>query len=58
MSNWVDYSVDVLEGSPAEINQIAERLKQPSAELVNLKEQSSPTAREGVQTAEELGRQK
>jgi hypothetical protein len=34
MSNWIDYSLDVLAGSPAEINQIAERLNQPSLELV------------------------
>jgi hypothetical protein len=34
MSNWIDYGLDVLAGSPAEINQIAERLKQPSTELV------------------------
>jgi len=34
MSNWVDYELDVLAGSPAEINQIAGRLKQPSTELV------------------------
>jgi hypothetical protein len=34
MSNWIDYELDVLAGSPAEINQIAERLKQPSTELV------------------------
>jgi hypothetical protein len=33
MSNWIDYSLDVLAGSPAEINQIAERLNQPSLEL-------------------------
>jgi len=34
MSNWIDYDLDVLAGSPAEINQIAERLTQPSTELV------------------------
>lgn len=34
MSNWIDYDLDVLAGSPPEINQIAERLKQPSTELV------------------------
>ena len=33
MSNWIDYRVDVLAGSTAEINQIAERLNQPSLEL-------------------------
>ncbi len=33
MSNWIDYSLDVLAGSPAEINQIAERLNQPLLEL-------------------------
>ncbi len=35
MSNWIDYNLDVLAGSPAEINQIAERLNQPSSELAN-----------------------
>jgi hypothetical protein len=35
MSNWIDYNLDVLAGSPAEINQIAERLSQPSLELAN-----------------------
>jgi hypothetical protein len=29
MSNWIDYNLDVLAGSPAEISQIAERLNQP-----------------------------
>jgi hypothetical protein len=35
MANWIDYNLDVLAGSPAEINQIAERLNQPSLELAN-----------------------
>ena len=35
MSNWIDYKLDILAGSPAEINQIAERLNQPSSELAN-----------------------
>jgi hypothetical protein len=35
MSNWIDYKLDVLAGSPAEINRIAERLNQPSLELAN-----------------------
>jgi hypothetical protein len=35
MSNWIDYNLDVLAGSPAEINQIAEKLNQPSLELAN-----------------------
>jgi hypothetical protein len=35
MSTWIDYTLDVLAGSPTEINLIAERLKQPSTELVN-----------------------
>lgn len=35
MSNWIDYNLDVLAGSTAEINQIAERLNQPSSELAN-----------------------
>ena len=35
MSNWINYNLDVLAGSPAEINQIAERLNQPSSELAN-----------------------
>jgi len=36
MSNWIDYKLDVLAGSPTEINQIAERLKQPSTKLLEL----------------------
>jgi hypothetical protein len=35
MSNWIDYDVDVLTSNPAEINQIAVRLNQPSLELIN-----------------------
>src|SRR5271167_1075889 len=35
MSNWIDYNLDVLASSPAEINQIAERLNQPSFELAS-----------------------
>ena len=35
MSNWLDYDVEVLASSPSEINQIAERLKQPSTSLLN-----------------------
>jgi hypothetical protein len=35
MANTIDQNLDVLASSPEEINQIAERLKQPSAELVN-----------------------
>jgi hypothetical protein len=34
MSNWINYGLDVLACSPAEINKIAERLKQLSIELV------------------------
>jgi len=33
MSNWLDYELHVLASSPSEINQIAERLKQPSTRL-------------------------
>jgi len=33
MSNWIDYDLDVLASNPAEINQIAARLNQPSFEL-------------------------
>jgi hypothetical protein len=33
MSNWIDYKIDVLATSPVEINQIAERLNQPSLEV-------------------------
>src|SRR5579864_3692070 len=33
MSNWLDYNLDVLAGSTAEINQIAEKLNQPSLQL-------------------------
>jgi len=35
MGNWIDYRLDVLANSPAEINQIAERLNQPSQELAS-----------------------
>lgn len=35
MSNWIDYNLDVLASSPAEINQIAERLNQPSFALAS-----------------------
>jgi hypothetical protein len=35
MSNWIHYTIDVLAGSPAENNQIAEKLNQPSLELAN-----------------------
>lgn len=35
MSNWLDYELDVLASSPSEINQIQERLKQPSTRLLN-----------------------
>jgi hypothetical protein len=34
MSNWIDYNIDVLAGSPIEINRIADRLKRPSNKLV------------------------
>jgi hypothetical protein len=33
MSNWIDYNLDVLAGSTAEINQITEKLNQPSLQL-------------------------
>lgn len=35
MSNWIDYNVDVLASNPREINLIAERIKEPSDELVS-----------------------
>jgi hypothetical protein len=35
MSNWIDYDLAVLATSPFEINQIAERLKQPSTRQLN-----------------------
>jgi len=35
MSNWIDYDLDVLANSPAEINQITGRLGKPSDELKN-----------------------
>ena len=35
MANDLTYNLEVLANSSAEINQIAERLKQPSTELVN-----------------------
>jgi len=48
VGNWIDYKLDVLANSPAEINQIAERLNQPSAEL------SSWVAKESGQSADEV----
>jgi len=33
MSNWIDYTLDVLAINPAEMNQVAERLTRPSPEL-------------------------
>jgi hypothetical protein len=33
MSNWIDYSLDVLSTSPSEMNRIAEQLNKPSQEL-------------------------
>jgi hypothetical protein len=38
--NTIHYDLDVLAGSPAEINQIAERLNHPSSELANWVAQS------------------
>src|ERR1700757_3693173 len=35
MSNWIDYNLDVLARTPAEINKIAERLNQPSLHLAS-----------------------
>jgi hypothetical protein len=35
MSNWIHYNVDVLASNPREINLIAERIKEPSDELVS-----------------------
>ena len=35
MSNWIDYNLDVLARTPAEINKIAERLNQPSLQLAS-----------------------
>jgi hypothetical protein len=35
MSNWIDYRIDVLANSPSEINQVAERLNQPSPEIAH-----------------------
>jgi hypothetical protein len=33
VANWIDYILDVLAGSPAEIDQISERLNKPSRDL-------------------------
>jgi len=33
MSNWIDWTLDVLAASPVEINKVAVRLKYPSPEL-------------------------
>ena len=55
MSNWIDYNLDVLAGSPAEINQIAERLTQPSLELVNwIAERDGQQANEVTEGLKEL----
>jgi hypothetical protein len=55
MSNWIDYRVDVLAGSPAEINEIAERLNQPSSELVNwIAERDGQQANEVTEGLKEL----
>jgi hypothetical protein len=35
MSNWIDWTLDVLAASPVEINKVAVRLKYPSPELAN-----------------------
>jgi len=48
MGNWIDYRLDVLANSPAEINQIAERLNQPSQELI------AWVAKESGQSANEV----
>lgn len=55
MSNWIDYNLDVLAGSPAEINQISERLTQPSLELVNwIAERDGQQANEVTEGLKEL----
>lgn len=55
MSNWIDYNLDVLAGSTAEINQIAERLNQPSPELVNwIAERDSQQADEVTEGLKQL----
>jgi hypothetical protein len=36
MSNWIDYELEVLASSPTEINQIEQRMKQPSTKLLDL----------------------
>jgi hypothetical protein len=35
MSNWIEYELEVLAGSPTEINQIEQRMKQPSTKLLD-----------------------
>jgi hypothetical protein len=35
MSNWLDYDVEILASSPSQMNEIAERLKQPSTKLAD-----------------------
>jgi hypothetical protein len=55
MSNWLDYEVDVLASDPHEINQIAERLKRPSSELVNwIAEQFGRSLSEDIEGLREL----
>ncbi len=33
MSNWIDYKLEILAPTPREMNQIADRLDQPSQKL-------------------------
>jgi len=55
MSNWIDYDVDVLTSNPAEINQIAVRLNQPSLELINwVAQKFSQPVREVAEGLKEL----
>jgi hypothetical protein len=55
MSNWIDYHLDVLANSPAEINQIAERLNQPSLELAGwIAQRSGQSVSESAERLKEL----
>jgi hypothetical protein len=55
MSNTIHYKLDVLASSPAEINQIAERLNQPSLELANrIAQKDGLPVNEAVEALKEL----
>jgi hypothetical protein len=55
MSNWIDYTLEVLASNPAEMNAIAERLNQASLELTaRLSRESGEPANEVANGLKEL----